>query len=230
MLVPRIVLPAAVRPPSPSSRRCPRRDLSNKNQAQDAQHFEERLLLNNAGEVLEGESSNFFALVDGDPASGTSLLQTAEEHVLAGTVRQHVLHQFHQVPAADFAGVELEMVPPNIRDLARWKGAFLTSTTRQVLPVDELHIRVSRSALEERRQQPQHTPASSLEHVLADLILAEQADSPGDSSGGVASLAELFEEPSGSSPERRLRLRSPFLRGLVRIFKCHTSLGFSPRL
>jgi branched-chain amino acid aminotransferase len=83
--------------------------------------IEEGLLLAEDGAVLEGLSSNFFAVLDG-------ALQTDEERVLAGITRALVL---------EVAEPRVRVVWRPVRrdELARAGEAFITSASREVLPV-----------------------------------------------------------------------------------------------
>lgn len=81
--------------------------------------------------LLEGTQTNFFAL----SADGRSLLTAPEGAVLSGTVRRLVVHE-----VADALGLYVKEAPPTLDGALSggWSGAFLTSTSRLVLPVDEL--------------------------------------------------------------------------------------------
>jgi len=85
----------------------------------------EVLLQDGQGRVLEGASSNFFAVVGGR-------LQTAGDGVLAGSLRRAVL----EVCAA--RGVPVDLVAPAAAEAGSWEGALLTSTARLALPLDAL--------------------------------------------------------------------------------------------
>jgi thiol oxidase len=87
---------------------------------------EEVLLVGEGGGALEGLQTNFFAV------DGGGVLRTAREGVLAGTVRGLVL----DVCARE--GIPVVMDAPALAGAAAWRGAFLTSTSRLLLPVDEL--------------------------------------------------------------------------------------------
>jgi branched-chain amino acid aminotransferase len=81
----------------------------------------EGLMIDRDGAVLEGLSSNFFALLDGE-------LRTEGARVLSGVTRAIVLE------------VASGMVPVSLRavqqdDLARISEAFLTSVSREILPL-----------------------------------------------------------------------------------------------
>lgn len=81
----------------------------------------ELLLLDGAGRILEGSSSNFYGVLDG-------ALRTAEEGMLAGITRGIVLGL-----AENLLPVVRESVV--LADLPRLQEAFLTSVSRGVLPV-----------------------------------------------------------------------------------------------
>jgi branched-chain amino acid aminotransferase len=82
---------------------------------------EEALLLSEDGAILEGLSSNFFAVLGG-------ALRTEEERVLAGITRALVLDA-----AQSLAPVVLRAVGRD--ELHRVEEAFITSASRGVLPV-----------------------------------------------------------------------------------------------
>jgi branched-subunit amino acid aminotransferase/4-amino-4-deoxychorismate lyase len=83
--------------------------------------IEEGLLLADDGSILEGLSSNFLALFEG-------ALHTEEERALAGITRELVL---------ELAAAQLRVVPRAVRrdELVRVREAFITSASREVLPV-----------------------------------------------------------------------------------------------
>ena len=81
----------------------------------------ELLLLDGAGQLLEGSSSNFYGVLDGT-------LRTAEEGVLAGITRGIVLRLAEGL-------LPVERRPVAVADLPRLQEAFLTSVSRGVLPV-----------------------------------------------------------------------------------------------
>ncbi len=83
--------------------------------------IEEGLLLGEDGVVLEGLSSNFFALSGG-------VLRTEEERALIGVTRSLVLEV-----AQGVVPVERRAVP--VGELPRVAEAFITSVSREVLPV-----------------------------------------------------------------------------------------------
>jgi branched-chain amino acid aminotransferase len=81
----------------------------------------ELLLLDDAGRILEGSSSNFYGVLDG-------ALRTAEEGVLAGITRGIVLGLAEGL-------LRVDRQPIAVADLPRLQEAFLTSVSRGVLPV-----------------------------------------------------------------------------------------------
>jgi branched-chain amino acid aminotransferase len=82
---------------------------------------EEGLLVAEDGSLLEGLSSNFFAVASG-------VLRTEQERVLFGITRSLVLEAAATVLPLDARAVRRE-------ELARVDEAFLTSVSREVLPV-----------------------------------------------------------------------------------------------
>lgn len=77
--------------------------------------------------VLEGTTSNFFALIDGE-------LWTAGEGILLGTVRDFILQQ------CKANGVNVRLQAPSINDIEQWQGCMISSTSRLALPVDEVQV------------------------------------------------------------------------------------------
>lgn len=85
----------------------------------------EAIMVDSAGHLLEGLSSNFFAVLGGE-------LWTAEQDVLSGITRGLVLECARQ------AGVPLRLEPPRLADLPRFAEAFITSASRGVLPLRQI--------------------------------------------------------------------------------------------
>jgi len=83
--------------------------------------IEEGLLVAEDGSILEGLSSNFFAVLDGR-------LHTEDARALHGVTRSAILET-----SAALLPVELQAIRHG--DLARVSEAFLTSVSREVLPV-----------------------------------------------------------------------------------------------
>lgn len=84
----------------------------------------EGIIRNESGELLEGFSSNFFAVIG-------ERIQTAGEGVLQGVARSIVLEI-----TQDFVPVERR--PPRQAEIADMTEAFLTSSSRGVVPIVRL--------------------------------------------------------------------------------------------
>jgi branched-chain amino acid aminotransferase len=84
----------------------------------------EGLLLNEQGEILEGLSSNFYAVLDGK-------LRTAGEGVLGGIARQVVLHVAPAILPVDHK-------PVSVIDIPSFDEAFISSASRGIVPVVEI--------------------------------------------------------------------------------------------
>jgi branched-chain amino acid aminotransferase len=84
----------------------------------------ELLIVSRAGEILEGISSNFYAVIDG-------VLRTAGKDVLAGITRNIVLQEAASVIPIDYR-------PLKVREIDRVAEAFITSSSREVLPVIQI--------------------------------------------------------------------------------------------
>lgn len=110
---------------------------------------EEVVLVNPSGGLLEGLSSNFYAIVDGQ-------LRTAGEGVLKGSMREAVL----RVAARQNVPVVLEA--PRMNELSAWEGAFISSTSRLLLAVDEISA-------------PDTTPAVTKVFKMTPLVSRLQA-------------------------------------------------------
>ncbi|KAK9811374.1 hypothetical protein WJX72_002754 [[Myrmecia] bisecta] len=119
----------------------------------------EVLLMDGEGNILEGLSSNFFAVVDGT-------LQTADEGILKGTVREVAL----QVCKRE--GIPVQLKAPNMRNFNRFEGAFISSTSRLVLPIDELEAQLG-GALQGEATKRSFKREGSLVQRIEQLVLAE---------------------------------------------------------
>jgi branched-chain amino acid aminotransferase len=84
-------------------------------------HIHEMLMVDAQGRILEGITSNFFAVLGGK-------LRTAGQGILEGITRSIVLQEASQI---------LPVAPEaiHVNDLSRVSEAFITSSTRQVMPV-----------------------------------------------------------------------------------------------
>lgn len=82
----------------------------------------EIILADEEGNLFEGLSSNFFVI------RSDGALQTAPiESVLVGTVMKKVLTSWNYS--------EIVFEHTNIKEIDTWKGAFITSTSRLILPI-----------------------------------------------------------------------------------------------
>ncbi len=82
------------------------------------------LLLDENGTILEGMTSNFYAIMDGE-------LRTAGEGALPGIAQQIVF-----TVAPDIIPLRKEAV--NVKDLPNIQEAFITSSSRGIIPVIEI--------------------------------------------------------------------------------------------
>ena len=89
---------------------------------QEQGEFDEILMFTPDGDLLEGLSSNFYGII-GDTVF------TAEEGVLSGTTRDFVLK------IAEKLQIPVRLQPVNLRDIDKLDEAFITSTSRGVLPI-----------------------------------------------------------------------------------------------
>ncbi len=84
----------------------------------------EALLVNPAGAILEGFSSNFHAIVAGE-------LRTAGSGVLAGITRGIILQLVPDI-------LPLRLSPVNVNDLPELDEAFISSSSRGLIPVVQI--------------------------------------------------------------------------------------------
>jgi thiol oxidase len=123
--------------------------------------FNELLLATEDGQILEGSQTNFFVLMDGS-------LVTAGEGVLAGTVRRLVLE------VCEREGVPVTLRPPRQDECTRWSAAFISSTSRLLLPVDAIYAPKAGSASTEDDLRCRFEyPPGSLALRLRDLVERE---------------------------------------------------------
>lgn len=83
------------------------------------------ILLTHNGRILEGVTSNFFYVRDG-------VLQTAGRGVLPGVTRQTIIDLAKQ------AGIPARHKALDLREIAKTTEAFITSSSRGVVPVVEI--------------------------------------------------------------------------------------------
>ena len=84
-------------------------------------HIYETFLVDARGNLLEGLGSNFFAVLKGE-------LRTAGEGVLAGIAQSIVFQVCRGI-------IPLNKTPPRLDDIPRFGEAFLTSSSRGIIPV-----------------------------------------------------------------------------------------------
>lgn len=87
--------------------------------------YEDVLMSDEDGFILEGLNSNFFAIKQGE-------IFTASANVLSGITREMVLRVIHQLD------VPLHLSPVNITELEKLDEGFLTSASRAVLPIAQI--------------------------------------------------------------------------------------------
>ncbi len=84
----------------------------------------ELLMVDSQGQILEGTSSNFYAVCNG-------VLRTAGEGVLAGVTRHIVLQEAAELISIDYH-------PVRVNELTEVSEAFITSSSREVMPVIQI--------------------------------------------------------------------------------------------
>lgn len=86
----------------------------------------EAVMVSDEGKLLEGLSSNFFAVCD-------STIWTADEGILPGITRSLVIEVINELT------IPLRMEPVDFQDLHKLEEAFITSASRGVLPVTSIN-------------------------------------------------------------------------------------------
>jgi len=86
---------------------------------------QELLYISESDEVLEGGTVNFFGVLDG-------IVHTAEENILFGVTRKFLLH------LAKESGISVSIGAIHKPQLRRFEEAFISSTTREVMPVTSI--------------------------------------------------------------------------------------------
>ena len=84
------------------------------------------LLVNRRGEITEGTRTNFFI------TDGTALATAPGAEVLQGVTQLTVRQVIRDL------GIGLEERPLPLAEIARWGGAFLTSTSTKILPLRQI--------------------------------------------------------------------------------------------
>ena len=82
----------------------------------------EHLLVDEKDRILEATSANFYAILDG-------AVRTADRHMLAGITRGFVLRLCSEL------GLAVRLEPLHLDELAAAEEAFLSSSTRAIVPV-----------------------------------------------------------------------------------------------
>jgi len=93
------------------------------------ENVNEVLLVNSKGQILEGLSSNFFAIRQEE-------IWTEDQNVLSGIVRSMVLE------VARSAGIPVHLTAIQNSELESIEEAFLTSTSRSVLPIHKINEQI----------------------------------------------------------------------------------------
>lgn len=86
----------------------------------------EGLMVDQNGDILEGFSSNFFAVKEGE-------IWTSDEEILPGITRSLVLQ------AAQRKHIKVQFKTVNLSDIPFLEEAFITSSSRAVLPVRQIN-------------------------------------------------------------------------------------------
>ena len=115
-----------------------------------------------SGAVLEGTQTNFYAVRGG-------VVYTAEEGVLPGTVRSLVLDVCRD------AGIDAVLEAPSVAELGEWEGAFITSTSRFVMPIDSAVVPASGARRDFDNSRPDSV-VRTIERRVAEAAAARAVD------------------------------------------------------
>jgi len=117
--------------------------------------------------LLEGSQTNFYALIDG-------AVHTADEGVLKGTVRRLLFE------VCEREGIPVVLSAPSLEGAGGWEGAMLSSTSRLLLPIDELYVPKAgkRSAPSDllRRFENKNSLAARLRALVASEVEAHSCE------------------------------------------------------
>lgn len=91
-------------------------------------HANEVVLADEQGRLLEGTQTNFYAVIDGE------LWTAGNDLVLPGTIREIVLR------VCERNSIPVRFEPPPVDSHKKWSGAFISSTSRLVLPIASLDV------------------------------------------------------------------------------------------
>ena len=142
--------------------------------------------------ALAGEPALVLHLAQlGERRVGGGPQAVAELRELEGTVRRLLLE------VCEREGIPVVLTPPQLADAARWEGAMISSTSRLLLPVDELYVPQPGACAEEADRVRRFDngdgslAAAYVEepHLTASLDLASPNDDPTHTSNVPSSLA-----------------------------------------
>jgi len=113
-------------------------------------------LLNPDGMILEGLGSNFYAILKGE-------LRTAGEGVLSG-ISQRIVFEVHQ------GIIPLRKDPVHVDEIPKFSEAFLTSSSRGIIPVIEIDgIAIGDGKVGEKTKLLRHAYDTWMNHHLEEL-------------------------------------------------------------
>ncbi|KAG9063142.1 hypothetical protein KI688_004742 [Linnemannia hyalina] len=104
------------------------RDRSSLRASMDKDSDEALLFENSTQDIYEGLSSNFFAF----DRERRTILTAPLDSVLQGTILKVVMN------VCNVENIAFEFKFPNLKQIHEWEGAFVSSTSRLVLPIEKL--------------------------------------------------------------------------------------------
>lgn len=93
------------------------------------------------GNLYEGLSSNFFVLEKDKFDNSTKIVTAPKETILPGTIMRVIEEISRDLKSDTRFPRNIEYRLPNVADVNMWEGAFISSTSRLLLPIKELYYR-----------------------------------------------------------------------------------------
>ena len=143
----------------------------------------ELILQDSQGFLYEGLSSNFFVLMaDDGSGAGVKIVTAPKDVILPGTimkvveelVRESSIPESSQGSSSSSSSTlsspsfpkKIEFRLPNVSEIEKWQGAFITSTSRLLLPIKTISI----SNQSERGKSIHHLPTDFTSRVMQKMV------------------------------------------------------------
>lgn len=90
--------------------------------------FDEVLFYDEEGKIREGASTNFYAV-----KGGKIYTHPLGNYLLKGVTRENIFK------ICQTLGIEIIEEPPNIKDVEKWDGAFISGTLTGIMPINSIN-------------------------------------------------------------------------------------------